>query len=225
MRVRVMLTLACIIVIHIDAKTKILLTAALTDSYYSELRKLQYITSFQHLANYGYGYHDFYIVESLQKNEPTFLDSYCKNVLYSQLNSPDMPVGYNEITTLLDALYYFNFDPDDIIIKLTGRHSFYNNTFIKQAENMTCDALFRHCSKVQGTFYTVAFAMRCDRLIDMCEWIKNNFLKPMNLEHHVCLYCAQAKNLNLKFVNRLYVRCNTVGSLSWPGQSTSTYNL
>jgi len=204
------------------AEIRIVLTAALSDYCY-DMRKEQYIKSFN--ALYRYGYKDFYIVEALKKEGHTFLDDYCDNVFYSQANLADKPVGYNEAATLLDALYYFDFAPDDIIVKLTGRHSFATNALIKRAETMTSDALFKQCNKKELTWYTVAFAMRCDELIKMLEWITHNFLNPMNLEHHVGLYFGYTKELCVESIKRLFVHCHSSGSLSWQKSSTKIYLL
>ena len=97
------------------AEVRVILTAALTNNHF-ELRKNQYIKSLDILSSYDY--QNPYIVEALKKTGPTFLDEYSTNVFYSTCNNPSLKNhGVNEARSLLEALNYFEFADDDIILK------------------------------------------------------------------------------------------------------------
>ena len=207
--------------VSVCAQVRIILTAALADRHY-ELRKEQYIESFNLL--YGYGYENVYVVESLKKQGPTFLDDYSYNVFYSHANNPSLLPGYNESVTLLDALYHFNFDPDDIIIKLTGRHHFVSDEFLRYVEKYQLEAdMF---VKVQNPreLHTIAFGMRCKYLIQMCEWfnkifptIKNPRRTPLEmLENSFVRPLEQKGIMRVHYVEKLGVRARLHGSTTAP---------
>ncbi len=198
----------------VSAEIKIVLTAALVDGHY-EFRKNQYIESFNRLKMYGYK--NFYIVESIKK-APTFLEDYTNNVFYSQANDPIVPPGLNEARTLLDALYYFGFDDEDIIIKLTGRHQFISDIFLKQVENNPEINLF---VKKRGgdAIYTIAFAMRCKYLKKMLEGLDYNLmLAPFfyDLETVINLFVKDKKWNGILYVDTLGVKANVFGSTTAP---------
>jgi hypothetical protein len=115
-----------------NAEMRIILTAALTDNCF-EFRKNQYIESLSILAKYGYK--NPYIVEAIRTPGPTFLDDYSTNVFYATCNNPSIRnLGANEARTLLEALEYFQFADDDMILKLTGRYQLFSDRLIKIVE-------------------------------------------------------------------------------------------
>ena len=74
---------------------RIVCTAALTDAFF-EFRKQQYIEACFMLTKLGYK--DFYIIEALKKQGPTFLDYCCPHVFYASANNPFLKNnGINDI--------------------------------------------------------------------------------------------------------------------------------
>jgi len=207
------------------SEVRIILTAAISEKHY-ELRKLQYIESFQCLKNYGY--HNVYVVEALQEQGPTYLDDYTPNVFYSQKNDPDIYPGFNENRTLLDALYHFNFDPDDMIIKITGRDYLTSNEFIEHVkQHPKYNAVFK--SRDRSWLRTELFAMRCKHLITMCEWVDKYIItsklraRDINptIEIHYSQYLRPRKKhshrktpFQINYVKKLGIRRQLLGSTS-----------
>lgn len=174
------------------AAVRIVCTAALTEAYF-EFRKQQYIHSFKVLKEFGY--QDFYVIEAIKKNGPTFLEEYANNVFYATVNNPLLRNnGINEAKTLLEGCAYFNFDPDDIIVKLTGRHALISDNLLKIVQhNLELDAVVR--VNEDGNVFTLGFAMRYKYLKEMLENINyeplDRFMIP--LEYRVGDYIKKKK--------------------------------
>ena len=201
---------------------KLLLTAAITDSHF-EFRKEQYIKSLEILKHYGY--ENPYIVEALKKSPPTFLDTYSINVFYASSNNPLLKNhGINEAKTLLEALDYFNFAPDDMIIKLTGRHLLQSDSFLKYVErNSEYDLIMRINQEKTGVF-TSLFAMKCNCLKEMLNSI--DYLKIndpiIGIEYVVADYVLKKEkegSLKICYIKKLDLLCDTYGSYTAPGAS------
>lgn len=202
-----------------SAKIKIICTAALTDAYF-EFRKQQYIHSFNILK--GYGYSDFYVIEALKKNGPTFLEEHAPHVFYATVNNPKLRNnGINEALSILQGCEHFNFDPEDIIIKLTGRHSLISDSLLKIVENNPdVDAVVRVNS--DGNAYTLGFAMRYKYMQEMFKSIDyeplERFMIP--LEYRVGDYIKKKKldgKFNVIYVEKLGMTANVYGSSTCPG--------
>ncbi|MGC2310533.1 MAG: hypothetical protein WA432_02870 [Candidatus Babeliaceae bacterium] len=201
------------------ARIRMLLSAALADAHF-EFRKAQYIKSLTLLKDYGYN--NVYIVEALKKHGPTFLDDYSKHVFYSTVNNPHLRNnGINEARTLLEGTYYFKFNPEDMIIKLTGRHHFISDSFVQLVKNnFNYDALVKVDAK--GDVYTVGFAMRCKYFREMYEQMDYDAMEcyRINLEHEVGNYIkrkVQKGNFNVLYVDKLDILANNFGSTTAPG--------
>ena len=208
-------------------QTRLLLSAALADNHY-EFRKNQYIDAFTALAKYGYK--DLYIVEALTKSGPTFLDNYSHNVFYATCNNSGIKnQGINESKTILEALDYYNFDPDDMIIKITGRHCFISDYFLKLVENnSTYDAFVKIChglmpSWADGMVPTMCFAMKCKYLHEMYEQIDYTQMleQDIPIEWIVADYISrktQEGTFNVYFVDKIDIRVNAFASYACPDQ-------
>lgn len=201
------------------SKTRILLSAALTDAYF-EFRKEQYIGSL-HLLQ-GYGYKDVYIVEALKKTGPTFLNDYTPNVFYATTNNPNFRNnGINEAMTLLEASYFFNFDPDDIIVKLTGRYHLISDSLIKLIENNPDVDVFAKFTDI-GNIYTLCFAMRCKYFQEMYSGMNYELMERnwILVEHEAGNYIKRKLNAGIfkaMHVDKLGIRANLYGSSTAPG--------
>jgi len=142
---------------------KIILTAALIDKHF-EGRKKEYIKSIETIKSFEY---EPYIVESCKKG-PSFLDEYSTNICYAYIQNPHVQKGVDEARSLLKACNCFNFDDEDMIIKLTGRYCFTNNYFINLVESLTdTDAVVRYWPHRKGSIFTGCFAMKYKYLKQM----------------------------------------------------------
>ena len=200
-------------------KIRIICTAALTDAHY-EFRKNQYIRAMETLKSYGYK--EFYIIESCRKHGPSFLEEYSKNVFYAQTNDLTLRNnGINEAKTLLEGCKYFDFDPDDIIIKLTGRHSLISDFLLKTVESHPDVDAFIKVNENENV-YTVGFALRYKYLKEMYEHMDyasaEHFMTP--IEYKVGDYFRSKKMsmppLKVFHLNKLDIYAVLHGSSTHP---------
>jgi len=164
----------------------IITTAALIDKKYEE-RKQEYIHSLTILKGWGY---EPFVVESCS-NGPTFLNDYSNHVLYSGTNNRLLRnKGVNELLALRAAFKKFPFDDDDIIIKLTGRYYFSDQSFLQYVQqNSTLDAFVKYDSQLDMIF-TGCFALRARYFKHMIESINLQEMEDrmMNFESVVARY-------------------------------------
>lgn len=176
-------------------KIRIVLSAALTDAHY-EFRKQQYIEAFNTLEKYGYK--DVYVVEALKQQGPTFLDTYTKNVFYSSVNDPKFKNnGINEARTLLEGIYHFNFGPDDMIIKLTGRYRLLSSYFLQLVhDNPDYDVFIKFFERNEPCAMTFCFAMRCKFFQEMYEQMDYDAMESQWIvaEYEVAKYIVRKAN-------------------------------
>lgn len=178
---------------------KIVCTAALTSRNYEE-RKQQYIKSLSLLNYYAL---DPYFIESLAHG-PTFLDEYCNHVCYTQSNDASLVnYGINEVVALQIGLKHFNFDPETIIIKLTGRYPLESDEFVRYVENnFDADAIVKTWD--EGTYAcTGLFAMRLNYFLDFLNHhvnyqIMEEYLIP--LEYYFATYISKIEREGAKIV-------------------------
>ena len=184
------------------ASIKIIYTAALLDRHF-EGRKQEYIHTLRVLSQLGY---EPYIVEAIKKKGPTFLDQYCTKVFYAQSNNPNLRnKGVNEASTMLEAFNYFDFDDEDMIIKLTGRYYFESTLLFQRIEkNPDYDAFVK--SHYPGEFFTGCFAMRYKYFKHMLEQLDFATMEKhfISVEHEVAEYIKKAQIRFLQ-LNRLGV--------------------
>lgn len=151
-----------------EPKIKVLLTAAiLTGPEHKasfQERKMSYIKNIQLLKSYGC---KVYVVESCQPG-PTFLDSYCDHVCYTHSNNPEYCKSWNEVQSMRIGFSHFNFKPDDMIIKITGRYVLQTDDFIKLVKkNLSADGICRLWGP--GDAYSGLFALKTSVFLDMID--------------------------------------------------------
>lgn len=200
------------------AQIRLVLSAALTDTCF-DFRKEQYIESFHILA--WHGYKNPYVVEALKKNGPTFLEKYSNNVFYSTVNNPTLKNnGVNEAKTMLDGLAHFNFDPDDMIIKLTGRNHLVSEYLLRTVEtHLNYDAIIR--LDPHGSLYTIGFAIKYKYLKEMLEALDYNYLENNMISIEVA--CGQyikrklqEDTMKIYCLDKLDIYCTLHGSSNAP---------
>ncbi len=200
------------------ANIRIVCTAALTNAHYN-YRKHQYLEAFSILDKLGY--QDFYIIEALKKNGPTFLDSYSRNVFYATVNNPNLRNnGINEAKTLLEGCEHFKFGPEDIIIKLTGRYHLMSDFLFKIVENNPDYDAFVKINQ-DGTACTFGFAMKYKYLKEMLENIDYDVIERqmISIEYRVADYIKiknKEDNFKIYYLEKLDIKYNIYGSTNCP---------
>lgn len=195
-----------------SAEIKILLTAAiLPPEYFSnkphlsanyETRKRQYTESLLLFKKYGL---PVYMVESCQKG-PTFLDNYCDNVCYTHSNIYEHAYGtgnygMNEVISIKIGLEYFAFNPDDMIIKFTGRYQLKTTEFIDLVnKNIDADAVLRVWPE-HNYAYSALFAMKMHRFTEFLNSIDYEAMKKgLGFEQALVRYIQKIANQGAKIV-------------------------
>lgn len=197
---------------------RIVCTAALLDHQF-DMRKKEYIKSLNTLANYGFK-ENVYVVEAIKGVGPTFLDQHSKNVFYSKahdFNVKDIRnKGINEARTLLDGLDYFNFHPNDMILKLTGRYRLKSNKFIKLIKQNPDVDIFVKVIHNGDWPITGCFAMRYRYMRDLLENLDYRYMEEnfVYIEHKVMEYINKMfknKTAKIMFVENLDLSANIFG--------------
>ncbi len=194
------------------SEIKIVFTSALIPFKFEE-RKQEYIKSLRTIDAYGYKPRT-YIVESGGDTPLSFFEDYCDQVFYANTNNLRLVnKGVNESKAILKALDFYEFDDEDIIVKLTGRYWFNNDDFLKFLEaHPEADAIARRLDDTSRGISTGCFAMRSkffkrmyreldlakmeEKLIDI-EWEAEQFLKKMI-----------AENANVVYLDRVNITAN-----------------
>jgi len=204
---------------NIYGVTRIVCTCALVNPHY-EIREQQYIKAFTML--HALGNNNFYIIESIKKSGPTFLENYSNNVFYSTINDASLKnQGVNEAMTLLEGCKHFNFSDDDMIVKLTGRYSLTSNYFFNVIEaNPSADAIVKIDS--DGHVHTLGFAMKYKHLKKMYSTINFAYINRhmIPIEHKVGDYIKEKKNepdFKVYYIDKLDIKADLLGSTACPG--------
>jgi hypothetical protein len=110
---------------------RILYTAAIIPQH-ADIREAEYIKCIKIFNNYWYQPD---ITEACI-NKSCYLEDHCNNVFHSQGNNPGLRnKGVNEVNSIRQAIRHYKFNPDDLIIKHTGRYHFKSDMFLRVIEN------------------------------------------------------------------------------------------
>jgi hypothetical protein len=220
---KVFLLVSPVIIQAMEQERHVICTAALADSHF-EFRKQQYVEAFAALSQCGL--ENVFVVEALKKHGPTFLETLSTNVFYATRNNPNLKNhGINEAITLLEGCEHFKFQPEDMVIKFTGRHKLTSDHFLKIVEkNPEFDAFVKVDKDgrdfTPGSIYTLGFAMRYKHLKDMFESLNYADLneKMIPLETAVGEYIRSKKEaLKVCYLDKLGMTANLLGSTTIPG--------
>ena len=171
---------------------KILYTAALIDFLF-DMRKGEYTHCLEILSDYGY---EPYIVEACRPSGPSFFEEYTPHVFYSNVNDWTLRnKGVNEAKSILEALKYYNFDEQQMVVKLTGRYFFNNRNFLELVENHpTADALIRvdQDGVKEGRSFSGCFALRCHLFKELIEGLDYKKMEEemIDLEREIASFIA-----------------------------------
>jgi hypothetical protein len=185
---------------------KLLYSAALIE-HQAKQREEEYRQCAKSLESYGFK--DPYIVEAIKgKESTTFLNTLSKHVFYSTVNdSSVINKGVNEGRTMLQALDHFSFDPNDMVLKITGRYPMEIDAFSQRIKNNPdIDAIVK-TDKI-GRTYTACFALREKYLRDMLTSINYKGMiqdKTLEIENEFETYLKKmaAKGMQILYINNL----------------------
>lgn len=196
----ILLALLCVST-TLNASIKVLFTAAILE--HDEGRRERYITQLKKLKEYGC---DVYVVESC-KEGPTYLDEYCEHVCYTRSNNPLESKSNNEIVSMVIGMRYFDFKPDDLILKVTGRYILEDRRFIHFVEEHADAHVIARIWNDADAF-TGYFAIRketFDRLIDHYYDVYHSGSKNYLIEHALGNFIRlNCDALNIVALPRLY---------------------
>jgi len=207
-------------------QTRLVLSVALTNNHF-EYRKKQYIQSIAICGKFGY--ENPYVIEALKKSGPTFLNDHSTHVYYAQSNNPNFRNnGINEAATLAEGISYFNFDSDDMIIKMTGRYYWTTDFFFRLVENNPDTDVFVKVNE-NGDVFTLAFAMRYKYMVEMYKNMDYNAMERhwINVEHEVGNYIkrkVKQGNFKVMYIKQLHIECDLNGSSTAPGTTGTVFH-
>jgi hypothetical protein len=155
------------------------------------------------------------IVENNGKR-PTYLDTLGCDVLYTDNNAANHPnKGVNELNDIKAVIDAYKIADDDMIIKLTGRYRFLDDSFICTIkEHMTtydafvkffnvCTLRFMWDDCVLGLYaikckHLKAFTYNCKRSpeCEFAEYIRNNKISVMEIQR-LNLFCCFGETLRI----------------------------
>lgn len=155
-----------------NKRMKVLCTTAMVppdkDRHQGIARKQRYIDTLILLKKFGC---EIYVVESIASG-PSFFDEYADHVCYTQSNDFTLKNhGINECIAMKIGMDYFKFDPEDMIIKLTGIYALKTDEFINLINNNPdADAIIKPWNEKNA--YTALFAIKAKYFLDFL----NNYI-------------------------------------------------
>ena len=199
---------------HLTGETHVVCTAALLENDY-EARKQEYILTLENLHRYGLS--NPYIIESINPDCITFLNSYSRNVIYPNVNNPNLRnKGVNEARALAASFKKLPFKDNDMIIKVTGRYFFTSDKFLKTVESHpTTDAFFK--MSPDGQVYTGCYAIRYKlfkEFLDLLDYEKME-REMINIEQEMADYLektTQTKKIKVMYLEDLGITANIWGN-------------
>ena len=158
-----------------------LTTAIIDDNITKEQRVDEYKECFEIIKNFGY--ENFHIIETALDHS-SFLESYSKNVFYTNVNGVHSNRGTNYVKAFKEFLNNSNFEDDDIIIHITGRYPLFNDSFFNNCSNLELNKVGCFKKDDHNQFYLFLFGMRFKELKNLLNNINVNQMEidMVNLE-------------------------------------------
>ena len=192
---------------------RLLCTAALINNKF-EFRKQEYIKSIGIAKDFLL---EPYYVESCNLKGVSFLDEHVDHICYTKSNNYSLRnKGVNESVSVLKGLQFFDFDPEDMIIKLVGRHCFINDSFIKLIEdNPEYDVIAK--KDPLGQLYSSCYAMKMKYLKDFLTTLDLHDMEKnmVNIERKLADYVTlieKRNNASILYIDTLNVAANFFGT-------------
>lgn len=205
----------------------ILSTAALIP-FKEEERKEEYIQATRNFIRVISDYMDgeIRVIESTGNYIPSFFEEFVlpENIVYTKTNNPNLRnKGVNEFVSIKQGLvdFFTNglIDPNECVIKVTGRYQLSDNNFVQEAiqlieKDKTHDVVAYH--HPDGQIFTGCMAARAKHLLEFANAVDYESIEKymINIEQ-VCAYWATAQRTH--FVNKLGVigKCALGNPFRW----------
>lgn len=171
-----------------------------------KLRHNQYCDFFKYMKKINLPQ---YCCECINNGPNSFLNDLIDNVFYSCTHNPAIRnQGVDEIAALRAFINHYNFDDNDMIIKLTGRYTPNSNLFFDyiSLKEDKYDGFF-HAFPVShsgyGQIFTGAFAIRLRLLKKYLDSVNLNLLERnmINIEYDIYQFIKNIKSI--KYLNKL----------------------
>jgi hypothetical protein len=192
-----------------------LYTSALIPNKFEE-RKGEYIKCLEILKNYGY-LDKTYIVESGPYTPLSFFDEYSDHVFYANTNDTTfVNKGVNEAKASLAAFDYFQFNEEDMIVKLTGRYFFNNDRFLRfVASHPEVDGFASPHASFGIT--TGCFAMRAKyykQMLQEMDWVEME-KNAKDIERITAKFLQKIASLGAKviYLNKVDITANVANAV------------
>ncbi len=195
-----------------SSRPRIVYTSALLPRFYEE-RKEEYIASFKKLAEYGY---DPYVIEACCPAPPSFLERYSSHVFYANVNNYSLKnKGVQEAMSLLAGFNHYAFDDQEMIVKITGRYLFENDSFLKMVENHPEIDAFVKCDPNHPPYsriFTGCFALRYKLFKELLDHVdlKKMEEEMVDIETEMAHFIQklQARGEKIMYMEQLGMRAN-----------------
>lgn len=214
----VILILSLFAMSMVDASNiKIICTSALLSSKFEE-RKQEYIKSLKILEQFGYR-PQTYIVEAEGYSPFSFYHDYCDHVFYANTNDLTLiNKGVNEAKSLIEAFDYYDFDDEDMLVKLTGRYFFNDDHFLKLVEaHSDVDAFASVLEWDPSKVTTGCFAMRAKYFKQMLKRLDLQKMEKelIDIEWEAARFLEQmaSENANVVYLEKIGITANVANTV------------
>lgn len=188
----------------------VLYTSALISNKF-DIRKSQYLNSYKMLSSF-IDVKNIKIVECFSSNGD-FLKSLNSDIIYTNTHSNSIRnKGVLEAMAMMKFFDEFDIDDNDIILKITGRYSLIDDSFIRLIESTNHDFYGRFMDENRQVF-TGCFAMRKNIFVDWLKSIDLVMLERMsiNIEKNLIDYLSNNK-INTFFTEKINIEAPIFGS-------------
>lgn len=198
---------------------KILYTSALIPHKFEE-RKQEYIRCLKTLESYGFK-EQVYIAESGPYTPLSFFENYCDHVFYANTNDASLiNKGVNEAKATIAAFDYFDFDDEDMIVKITGRYLFNNDYFLQLVKtHPEMDAFASYFEDKNRGVTTGCFAMRYKYYKQMVEELDLEKMEEnlIDVEWEVAQFLEKMGKGKVMYLDKVGISANVanVGVKQW----------
>jgi hypothetical protein len=185
---------------------RILFTSALISQDF-DARKEEYLKGLESLKPF---WNDTTVIECARTESPWISDKV--PVYFTGVNNPSWRnKGANEANALLSFLTKHPGDPNQMVVKFTGRYRFKDSSFLDTCLTTKYDAVVKLGEGSQ--VYTACFAMREGLLVDMLKSIDFNIMEigMVNFEQLVANYVYK-KLVNYQTLGKLNITAPVFGT-------------
>jgi hypothetical protein len=186
----------------------VIYTAAVLEKSY-EMRKKEYLHALEVLEKFGVAP---YILESCQAG--SFFDETTAAVFYTKTNNYSLRnKGVNEAKALLCGLPQLGLDPDQIVVKITGRYFFTEPTLFDLIDQYPeIDAFVKRPLNSLSTF-TGCFALRSRLLHQFLLGLDFQKMEKemINIEDELTRFLERNPNIRVLNIDTLDVTANIFG--------------